>query len=345
MKRPVVIALLALCGLSCGCRDRFDVPDTPADAPAANITIASLHAFLHAETVVVREELTVGGTVVSSDEAGNFYRTLVLDDGTGGAELRIAEYNLYTICPPGCRLTVSLRGCALGERNGVLQIGLPPDAYSPYPTGYISSRVLLERLLHPTGERQEPLATPCEIARLGTASCGRLVRIDALRFRPDAEQAVPQTWEGYRLFEDAAGRTIAVYTSAYARFADREIPAGECSLTGVLEYGTAGNSSSAPTAAATMPANRCPQAKERSAASSSISTAVTAFASPTTKSSSTDNKSGCNRQDRTPPFSPAAPISAPAPPPRLPSPLRSSSGGHGSYGRSAAPWPPDGRPV
>ena len=160
MKRPVVIALLALCSLSCGCRDRFDVPDTPADAPAANITIASLHAFLHAETVVVREELTVGGTVVSSDEAGNFYRTLVLDDGTGGAELRIAEYNLYTICPPGCRLTVSLRGCALGERNGVLQIGLPPDAYCPYPTGYISSRVLLERLLHPTGERQETLATP-----------------------------------------------------------------------------------------------------------------------------------------------------------------------------------------
>ena len=90
-------------------------------------------------------------------------------------------------------------------------------------------------------ERQEPVATPCEIARLGTASCGRLVRIDALRFRPDAEQAVPQTWEGYRLFEDAAGRTIAVYTSAYARFADREIPAGECSLTGVLEYGTAGS--------------------------------------------------------------------------------------------------------
>lgn len=37
---------------------------------------------------------------MSSDEAGNFYRTLVLDDGTGGAELRIAEYNLYTICPP-----------------------------------------------------------------------------------------------------------------------------------------------------------------------------------------------------------------------------------------------------
>ena len=207
MKRPVVIALLALCSLSCGCRDRFDVPDTPADAPAANITIASLHAFLHAETVVVREELTVGGTVVSSDEAGNFYRTLVLDDGTGGAELRIAEYNLYTICPSGCRLTVSLRGCALGERNGVLQIGLPPDAYSPYPTGYISSRVLLERLLHPTGERQEPVATPCEIARLGTASCGRL---PAFRRRRGADdRCLYECLRPFRRSGDSGGRVLA----------------------------------------------------------------------------------------------------------------------------------------
>ena len=123
-----------------------------------------------------------------------------------------------------------------------MQIGLPPDAYSPYPTGYISSRVLLERAAasygRTAGTRRYTVRNRTTRHR---RPCGRLVRIDALRFRPDAEQAVPQTWEGYRLFEDAAGRTIAVYTSAYARFADREIPAGECSLTGVLEYGTAGS--------------------------------------------------------------------------------------------------------
>ena len=235
------LSLLALCSLPCGCCEHFDVPDTPADAPAPNITIASLHAFLLTETVVVREELTIGGTVVSSDEAGNFYRTLALDDGTGGAELRIAESNLHAIYPAGSGLAVSLRGCALAERNGVLQIGLPSDAYSPYPTDYISSRVLLERLLHPTGERREPVAAPCTIAQLNTALCGRLIRIDALHLRPVAEQTAPQTWEGYRLFEDAAGRTVAVCTSGYARFADREIPTEECSLTGVLEYGTAGS--------------------------------------------------------------------------------------------------------
>ncbi len=241
MKRSVVIGMLALCGLSCGCHEHFDTPDTSGEIPAANITIASLRSFYRGETVPIREELVIGGRVVSSDEAGNFYRTLVLDDGTGGVELRIAEYNLYTIYAPGSYLTASLQGCALGERNSVLQIGMPPDAYSPYPTDYISSRVLLERMLHRADERPEIMpAVVCTLPQLNTALCGRLIRIDALRLRPDADRTVPQPWEGYRLFEDAAGGTIAVYTSAYARFSEQETPQETCSLTGILEYGTAG---------------------------------------------------------------------------------------------------------
>lgn len=193
MKRSAISALLALCGLACGCQERFDAPDTPAGAPAANITIASLHALYRGEPVVVREPMVVGGTVVSSDEAGNFHRTLVLDDGTGGAEFRIDEYNLHTIYPMGRCLTVSLQGCALSERNGVLQIGLPSEPHSPYPTDYISSRVLRERIVHRTDLWREAAAIPCTAAQLGAALCGRLVRIDGLRLRPDPATLTP-TW-------------------------------------------------------------------------------------------------------------------------------------------------------
>lgn len=151
MKRPVVIALLALCGLSCGCRDRFDVPDTPADAPAANITIASLHAFLHAETVVVREELTVGGTVVSSDEAGNFYRTLVLDDGT-------AEPNCVS---PNTISTRSVRR-------------LPPDRFAAGLCARRAERRITDRTaarcVQPLPDRLHLLA---RTARTAAASYGR----------------------------------------------------------------------------------------------------------------------------------------------------------------------------
>jgi len=110
----------------------------------------------------------------------------------------------------------------------------------PYPYRYDLLARTARTAAASYGRTAGTVATPCEIARLGTASCGRLVRIDALRFRPDAEQPSPNRG-GLPAFRRRRGRTIAVYTSAYARFADREIPAGECSLTGVLEYGTAGS--------------------------------------------------------------------------------------------------------
>ena len=238
MKRSVVIVFSAVCGLLYGCDDRFDAPATDAEIPAPNITLATLRSLYRGQTVVVREELIIGGWVASSDEAGNFYRTLVLDDGTGGAELRIAEYNLYTIYAPESYLTVSLQGCALGERNGVLQIGLPPETYSPYPTDYIASRALPDRILHRTNERRELSPPTYSISQLNNSLCGRLIRIDDLRFSPEAEQIGPQAWTGYRLFEDAKSDSVAVYTSEYARFREEEIPQGKCSLTGILEYGT-----------------------------------------------------------------------------------------------------------
>lgn len=238
MKRSAVIGIFAVCGLLCGCRDRFGTPVTDAEVPAPNVTLATLHSLYHGQTVVIREDLVIGGYVTSSDEAGNFYRTLALDDGTGGVELRIAEYNLYTIYAPGSYLTASLQGCALGERNGVLQIGLPPETYSPYPTDYIASRVLLDRMLHRTDERRDISPPTYSIPQLNRSLCGRLIRIDGLRFRSETEQINPQTWAGYRLFEDTQGNLAAVYTSEYARFSEMEISPDRCSLTGVLEYGT-----------------------------------------------------------------------------------------------------------
>lgn len=246
--------------LSAGCRERFSTPDSTTEVPAPNMTLATLHEAYRGETIRISEPIVVGGSVTSSDAAGNFYRTLVLDDGTGAAEFRIAEYNLHTLYAPGSYLTASLQGCALSERNGILQIGLVPDSYSYYPTEYIASRELLDRILHRSGEQRlvEPLRLT--LSELEHSLCGRLIRVDNLRLVVDtpatvseqgatgmttlqeteaAEEPEPHpTWSGYRLFADVQGHMIAVYTSDYARFADQEVPTGSCSLTGIVEYGT-----------------------------------------------------------------------------------------------------------
>lgn len=277
MIRQACIVTVAVCLLSAGCDERYAQPDTTIEIPAPNITFAALHSFYRGETIRISEPIVVGGSVTSSDEAGNFYRTVVLDDGTGAAEFRIAEYNLHTLYAPGSYLTASLEGCALSERNGILQIGLVPAASSPYATEYIASRELLDRILHRSGERRPVEALRLSLSELDESLCGRLVRADGLRLiiepeetgattsasdtgsdtAPDDSSAsensvTPErsalsdmndagsapTWAGYRLFADPQGRMIAVYTSDYARFADRAVPTAECSLTGILEFGS-----------------------------------------------------------------------------------------------------------
>lgn len=238
MKRSTLIAMLAVCRFACGCGESFDPPAGSSDAPAPNIAAASLRSLYRGQSVLLQQELIVGGRVVSNDAAGNFYRTLTIDDGTGALELSIAEYNLHALYPPGCELTVSLQGCALGERNGVLQIGLPPETYDSHPTDYIASRVLLDRMIHRTGRVLAVEPATCTVARLDETMCGRPIRIEGLEPLPDTGSDEPQTWAGYRLFTDAAGGLAVVYTSSYARFAARQIPQERCTLTGLLEYGS-----------------------------------------------------------------------------------------------------------
>ena len=277
MIRRAGILTIAACMLLAGCRERFATPDTTTEVPAPNITFATLRTFYRGEPLRIDELLVVGGSVVSSDAAGNFYRTLVLDDGTGAAEFRIAEYNLHTLYAPDSYLTASLEGCALSERNGILQIGLVADASSPYPTEYLASREVLDRIFHRSGERKPVEPLRLSLSELDESLCGRLVRADGLRLIINSEETaatetacnpaaepiphapaasgtsgMPEisgtpvtdtpeealTWSGYRLFSDTQGRILAVYTSDYARFADQTVPTGTCSLTGILEYGS-----------------------------------------------------------------------------------------------------------
>ena len=314
MRTTARISLCALALLAAGiagCRDddrlSYEKDAQEGDVPPIGVqSISVLKSLYHDRTIRITQEISIQGHIVANDTAGEFYKEIVVEDDTGGIVLSIDDERLYRTCRLFDFVTINCQGLALGSEGGTLLLGT-------FPTGdYCVDRIPAADVARylavtPAATRRQPLTLGFE--EVAPRHISRYVRFDRVRL---AEEAT--TWCD---FDPETGDPVT----------------------------TAGNSSSAPTAAATMPANRCPQAKERSAASSSISTAATAFASPTTKSSSTDNKSGCNRQDRTPPFSPAAPISAPAPPPRLPSPLRSSSGGHGSCGRSAAPWPPDGRPA
>ena len=83
--------------------------------------------LIFANPVKKYEEITtdeiIRGYVISNDEAGNFYKQLVLQDETGGIEMRIDIVDLFSVYPPGRQVYVRLKGLWLGDFNGLVQLG------------------------------------------------------------------------------------------------------------------------------------------------------------------------------------------------------------------------------
>lgn len=230
---PILTLLcIMLCTGMLGCKS-FDEPNWEESLPdAANIAIADLHDMIIGRCVVIEQDIVIGGYVTSCDKASNFYRTLTIEDSTGGAEIMVGLYDTHNIYPKGYYLTVSLNGCAVAEHLGVMQIGVPAPDYSYYPTDYFSSRPLLDKHVKRYDKRANIAPEPLFIPSLKLSDCGKLVNINHLTTQREG------VWSGYTIFNDKAGNKIAVYTSEHATYAQQPLPEEEVSITGILQYGT-----------------------------------------------------------------------------------------------------------
>ena len=244
------VAIAAAALLATGCYDRFDAAaDAALDPDNANISIADLVAMYRDGTMIISENLVISGRVTSSDRAGNFYRSLMVEqegtDGTAAAavEIRASLTDMHNIWPVGSGIAVRLQGLALGESAGVKCLGLPPAAYSYNPVDYIPSRVELDRIISRT-HGPEPFGIKSyRLGSLDRRMCGLLVRVVSLV--PADDEAESRLWGGVNIFaesgddeEEEDGRQrIAVTVSDYADFAAHAIPAEPVTVTGILQYG------------------------------------------------------------------------------------------------------------
>jgi hypothetical protein len=251
----ITLTLLALAS----CR-RWEQPLFETVEGLPSVTLGELRAYLHGEAeMTFAEDIEIAGRVVSSTRAGNFYNTFFIDDGTGGAEIMAGMYDLDAAFRPGQRVSVHLRGLAVGWRDGAMQLGLPPEPGSRYATGYFYHRavmrpyVVAERSVEatePPDVTLDALYAPLPDGSLrGEAFCGRLVRIPGL-----VAAAAGGTWAttepspatGYVDFRPAAdprAEPLTVVTSGYASFASALVPSSAVTLTGILFYGHGGGSS------------------------------------------------------------------------------------------------------
>lgn len=215
MARRGITALLLVTLLSAGgCYDsHFSEAAGGAAAGEGNTPLSELRARYTGSPTPVEEDIRVVGYVTTSDRAGNFYRTLCIEQAGAALEVMVGLDHLHNDYPPGSRLMVRLRGLTLGLQYGVLQAGTRAEPGSGYATGYLGSRPAADAAIVRLDGGQSVEPTLLHISELTPERCGTLVRIEALQLRPDDGEPAPETWSGYHTFADASGRTLCTKAS------------------------------------------------------------------------------------------------------------------------------------
>ena len=254
MKKSLIYiytALLALAGsvsLS-SCDDDFERPPmvVPTAKRHANTTIAELKTKFYtgesnyATLVEKRDDGTdyiIKGRVISSDQAGNFFKQLVIEDETGAIQVNIDSYDLYKSYQYGQEIVIDVTGLYVGAYGKLMQIGSTPN--NNYP-GRIASDLATKQIeVNGLAEPEKVVAGEYTIAALNDLISNQeefLAKQCRLVSIKDAGKATlaDKDKNTSRTISDGTGDMI-VYTSGYSDFYDYYCPEGKGTIVGILSF-------------------------------------------------------------------------------------------------------------
>ena len=251
--KPAAIALLTAFAItSCVKDDDYDIPDPNGKKPLPDysgqvVSFANVLTKVTASVATYTADEAIEGYVISSDEGGNFYKKIYIQNAVKNQGLSVAidKSGLYTEFPVGAKIQLRLKDLTTQLNNSAIEVG--HGTYTA-KSGRVSVGTMAEAIykkhLFDTGERK----TVAELAKVSNsiqevstdAHVDQLITLKGVHFPTDA---VGKTLydksnalggaTNYKL-TDANGKTIIFRTSSYAKFKDEKVPAGEVEVTGVL---------------------------------------------------------------------------------------------------------------
>ncbi|MCC8019940.1 MAG: DUF5689 domain-containing protein [Rikenellaceae bacterium] len=205
-------------------------------ASGGSVTIAALKSMYVDHPVTVTDEVSISGRIVSSDRWGNFYKTLCVEDATGGIAIRIDLEEYFRTFRLGAEVTVYCNALSLGTYGGAVQLGVlsgdGTNTVTYIPSGHVMSAFRL------VGEGTEPPVAVVTIPDIRPNLINTYVEIREVQFE-DGTPGLTWSEEGAdtdRYITDPQGNRLAVRTSRYATFAGDLLPHGSGIIRGVVGY-------------------------------------------------------------------------------------------------------------
>ncbi|WP_435412348.1 DUF5689 domain-containing protein [Psychroserpens mesophilus] len=227
--------------------DDFDTPDTinstVVDFPEdQKVSIGAVLGSYYQENEPVTLEYSspryMEGYVVSSDEGGNFYKQLVLQDApenpTAAIVVQIDINPVFTRFEFGRKVFIKLNGLTVAEDNGVVQLGrLDGDELNRIASSLVPDHVFR------SGEIATIVPKEVTIGEFSNDLESQYIRLTNVRFNEDQvgmtfASESGDSFDGERIIETCLGSSVILSTSTFSDFKALTLPGNRGSIDGIL---------------------------------------------------------------------------------------------------------------
>lgn len=189
----------------------------------------------------VTEGYKIKGVVTSSDEQGNIYNELAIQDSTGAIILSIAQGGLYGFLPVGTEVLVALKGLYVGNYGLQPEIGVPTTNSNGVTSLGRMSRATFDKHYKILSDSNTVEPMVYDASTWDTdEDAGKLVTVKNVSFwfsSLDSTYANAGAGAGSKswYFNEIDHSTMLVYNSNYADFANAKVPTGKLDVTGIMK--------------------------------------------------------------------------------------------------------------
>ena len=237
-KLYVLIGFIFVTVTSCVDHTFDEPPGFMPEVIEANASIDDLlDQWVPGTFVQITDELNFKGRVVANDQTGNFYKQLVVEDETGGIQIRLDAIGLFNEYPLGREVVMKCKDLYISDFQGLPQLSAAEGSGSNIQSIAIPEPLIPEFLFNSTTtEKVEP--NVISINQVSSNLLNTLVRIENVQFTVGSVFKPLADSENQFSFnhdlEDCNENEILVRTSGFASFADEMTPSGKGSVEGVL---------------------------------------------------------------------------------------------------------------
>ena len=206
------------------------------DATATAKTVAEVKQLYISNTKFnqITDNFYVKAKVTTSDETGNLYKYLYVEDATGGIRVNINKLNLYQDArfKVGKNVIINLKNLYIGKYNGEFQLGQP----NGLEIGQVAEADVYKFFYDSNEPVTTVTATEKTIANLTTDDVGKWIKIKGLQFIDSdlSKTYVSGSAATNRTLEDCSGNKIILRTSNFASFATAQVDEGKGDVYAIL---------------------------------------------------------------------------------------------------------------